>query len=460
MKSFCIFIVVFLVLGICSVTAQDLIILKDGSIIEAKVTELSPTEIRYKRFDHLDGPNIVIPKSNVLSIRYENGRVENINAAPTAVQKNTQMESHNDRNQQKKQEYAEVFSNRYFFIGGSASYQGHTYGHTYDRNSDINSSDLVLSPILGWNFNRFGFGINPWYQCTDGYESYYSNNQYHFYTYERITSGIGIFAQFNFFTIDRFSMLGRVHLNYSTSSYEGGDTFGYISNDLSFSISPIFEYRLLDKLSIFTSIGLISYKFMMGGADANGEDAKVFRFNIGLSDITFGFNILFPFKPKKSDSDSINAEETDNKALQPSTTQKSEKTNSNLRFNTIGGTVGYLGVPSYGFSLNGTVSPANYTFFDFNIGLGFSNLSYNGHINFCGFAPFNNGGWYGGLGLGGGAYEFIDSMNGYFAVNVITGFIFFNWLNISATLQIEVVPEINFRFKPMVGYVYRFKPQQ
>ncbi|WP_461256509.1 hypothetical protein [Treponema sp. R80B11-R83G3] len=93
MKSFCIFTVVFLVAGICSVAAQDLIVLKDGNIIEAKVTEVSSAEIRYKRFDHLDGPTIVLSASNVLSIRYENGKVEKINAAPIAEQKITAIDT-------------------------------------------------------------------------------------------------------------------------------------------------------------------------------------------------------------------------------------------------------------------------------------------------------------------------------------------------------------------------------
>jgi hypothetical protein len=89
MKSFCIFTVVFLLAGICSVSAQAMIILKDGNMIEAKVTEISPTEIRYKRFEHLDGPTIVIPAANVLSIRYENGTYDIINAGAT---KNTAMD--------------------------------------------------------------------------------------------------------------------------------------------------------------------------------------------------------------------------------------------------------------------------------------------------------------------------------------------------------------------------------
>jgi len=72
--------------GVFSVTAQDIIVLKDGNMIEAKVMEISPTEIRYKRIDHFDGPMIVIPAVNVLSIRYENGTTEIISSTPERIE--------------------------------------------------------------------------------------------------------------------------------------------------------------------------------------------------------------------------------------------------------------------------------------------------------------------------------------------------------------------------------------
>jgi len=85
------FTIIFVfVSNIFAVYAQDMIILRDGSIIEAKVTELSNSEIRYLRFNHLDGPVIVIPRNNVLSIRYENGTVEIIGSAPSVSQDNVQ----------------------------------------------------------------------------------------------------------------------------------------------------------------------------------------------------------------------------------------------------------------------------------------------------------------------------------------------------------------------------------
>jgi hypothetical protein len=82
MKQFCIFVAVFFIVGLFTVNAADLIILKDGNMIEAKIMEIHPGEIRYKRADNLNGPTIVIPKDKVLSIKYENGVQEIINASP------------------------------------------------------------------------------------------------------------------------------------------------------------------------------------------------------------------------------------------------------------------------------------------------------------------------------------------------------------------------------------------
>jgi hypothetical protein len=74
-------ILIFLLMGAVSVMhAQDMITLKNGDEIKAKVTEISSTEIRYKRFDNLDGPVVVIPKADVFAINYENGTRDVIGA--------------------------------------------------------------------------------------------------------------------------------------------------------------------------------------------------------------------------------------------------------------------------------------------------------------------------------------------------------------------------------------------
>lgn len=63
-----------LFVSICiNVSAQDLITLKNGSDIKSKVLEINLTEIKYKKFDNLNGPIFSISKEDVLIIRYENG---------------------------------------------------------------------------------------------------------------------------------------------------------------------------------------------------------------------------------------------------------------------------------------------------------------------------------------------------------------------------------------------------
>ena len=56
----------------CSL-AQDVIVKKDGSTILSKVTDISSTEIKYKKFSNQQGPTYTISTADVLSINYENG---------------------------------------------------------------------------------------------------------------------------------------------------------------------------------------------------------------------------------------------------------------------------------------------------------------------------------------------------------------------------------------------------
>lgn len=56
--------------------SQDLITLKNGEDIKAKILKIGLNEVEYKRFDNLDGPLIVVAKSDILIIRYENGEKE------------------------------------------------------------------------------------------------------------------------------------------------------------------------------------------------------------------------------------------------------------------------------------------------------------------------------------------------------------------------------------------------
>lgn len=60
--------------------SQDLITLKNSEDIKAKVIEVTPTELKFKRFDNIDGPLFTLLKSEILIVRYENGTKDVFNS--------------------------------------------------------------------------------------------------------------------------------------------------------------------------------------------------------------------------------------------------------------------------------------------------------------------------------------------------------------------------------------------
>ncbi|MDE5622945.1 MAG: hypothetical protein K2I59_08225 [Alistipes sp.] len=62
--------------GVLTVAAQDLIVKTDRSSVEARVMEITPETVRYKRFSNPDGPTYVLPVGDIEYIRYANGEEE------------------------------------------------------------------------------------------------------------------------------------------------------------------------------------------------------------------------------------------------------------------------------------------------------------------------------------------------------------------------------------------------
>ncbi len=62
--------------GISAAVAQDLIVRTDSTRIEARVTEVSPETVRYKRFSNPNGPTYVLPVAGIDYIRYANGETD------------------------------------------------------------------------------------------------------------------------------------------------------------------------------------------------------------------------------------------------------------------------------------------------------------------------------------------------------------------------------------------------
>jgi hypothetical protein len=67
-------------------TECDLIVMRNGEEVRAKVLELSSTLIKYKRCDMIDGPLYTVNKSEVFMIKYPNGTKEVMPEPSTAKQ--------------------------------------------------------------------------------------------------------------------------------------------------------------------------------------------------------------------------------------------------------------------------------------------------------------------------------------------------------------------------------------
>jgi len=68
-----------------SVFAADLIVTKDSKSINAVITEVSKSEVKYKDVSKPDGPVFVLGTDEILTIIYDNGTVQNFSVQSTAA---------------------------------------------------------------------------------------------------------------------------------------------------------------------------------------------------------------------------------------------------------------------------------------------------------------------------------------------------------------------------------------
>ena len=66
-------LICFIIMSFGFVYAQDVITLRTGENIKAKVSEVGISEIRYHKADNLQGPVYITSKSEIAQITYANG---------------------------------------------------------------------------------------------------------------------------------------------------------------------------------------------------------------------------------------------------------------------------------------------------------------------------------------------------------------------------------------------------
>lgn len=71
--------VILIILACVTASAQDIIVTKDSERIDAKILEVSDTEVSYKKAGYVEGPTFVMKTSEISSIIYSNGDVQTFN---------------------------------------------------------------------------------------------------------------------------------------------------------------------------------------------------------------------------------------------------------------------------------------------------------------------------------------------------------------------------------------------
>lgn len=118
MKRF--FLLVAFITTTLLAAAQDVIVMHDGSEVKSKVRQIGTSEVKYHKFENLDGPIYTVPRSEVFIIRYENGSKEVItkiesptSSSPTTSQttsvgNNKDIVSTNNANHSDSLKYAHI----------------------------------------------------------------------------------------------------------------------------------------------------------------------------------------------------------------------------------------------------------------------------------------------------------------------------------------------------------------
>lgn len=99
--------------------AQDIITTKDGSDIQARILEVTNSEVKYKRFSNLEGPTFTINKSDILIVRYENGENEVFKESDNIQNsQSSQHNQYNQRNQTSQRNYQQIPQRSYYNPNG------------------------------------------------------------------------------------------------------------------------------------------------------------------------------------------------------------------------------------------------------------------------------------------------------------------------------------------------------
>ena len=152
-------VLLFLALGL---QAQDYIYMKDGSEYRAKVEEITPDIIKFKKFDQPDGPVRTVKVQDVISIKYQDGTEELFTKVQEKQEEKTQTEdqyvysfedSKKEEEQPEKPKSKYELNNHHRYVSIGAGF-GNSYGGAGTR------FQFRVGGIVGFGLHT-GLGVYP-----------------------------------------------------------------------------------------------------------------------------------------------------------------------------------------------------------------------------------------------------------------------------------------------------------
>jgi len=218
MKNIISIIILTITVGVSGLIAQDIITNKNGEEIQAKIIRVSDTEIIYKKWSNMEGPEFVMPNSDVFMIKYQNGEKEVFKSNVPETKNKNEIEMPFRKNSV----FAEVGGLGYFI---SVNYE-RRFGNSRNNNfaawragvspmGSIGTLSTAVSYNIGSKTDFFEVGVGGGYY----YGLNNKNDQNVNYPYFTPTIGYRHLSRSGFMFKTFLSMLSIRQLNYNRYNY-------------------------------------------------------------------------------------------------------------------------------------------------------------------------------------------------------------------------------------------------
>lgn len=139
--------------------SQDTISMRSGKVVIAKISEVSPTAVRYKEFSMPDGPDFVVDKQTIKKIVYKNGTTEMMEEPPVVKSAPVPVAT-------PPQQQAPEVNSKFVQVGKRYTYNGAAIGETrmyriMDKKNDPELYSITKKAKRAKGLQFIGFAAIP-----------------------------------------------------------------------------------------------------------------------------------------------------------------------------------------------------------------------------------------------------------------------------------------------------------